>query len=165
MTLVWTCSVQSWWLPTALWVSLTGGDSSGISEHSLIQIMNLKLSSRLTTLTLHSQSGSSLLLGNWQFIKLIFWIIRQLYVCMLQVSLLSVWSFLVWSSAVREDLKFEKTHLLYHYQAGAAYWAPGGAPANTPVCHLQTTRSRPNDVAMMDTHSGISQTDQHPGHV
>ena len=75
----------------------------------------------------------------------------------------------------REELKFEKTHLLDHYQAGAdtAACSLEDPPADqlqtanntSSACHLQTTRSRPNDVAMMDTHSGISQTDQHPGHV
>ena len=69
-------------------------------------------------------------------------------------------------------MKFEKTHLLDHYQAGAATAAcsldeppppPPPPAANSKqyqqpcACHLQTTRSQLNDLAMIDTQTYINE--------
>ena len=64
-------------------------------------------------------------------------------------------------------MKFEKTHLLDHYQAGAdtAACSLEDPPADqlqtanntSSACHLQTTRSQLNDLAMIDTTTHINE--------
>ena len=119
-------------------VQCSGDSEARLSEHSLIQIMNLKLSSTLATLTLHSPAH---------------------HLCWEQTNLLisNSLSFRLSPSVLcwRQDPKLEKTHLVDHYQTGAGP-SPGpgaGLSQTIPACHLLTTSTHhhPNDGVMSDT--------------